>query len=111
MTIPYKNGTLMIVRPHGTSDDFDGPGVNASPRWTGSLGVYVAEELLESATPGRVDLIVKTRVEIPYAVGRLVQNGDELVFTDEEGDAQTRNAASIIHARLVGRVRVILEDV
>jgi hypothetical protein len=107
--IPYVNATLTAITPPGASADYDQPATAGTARWTGTAAIYIAEELLQIETPGRLDEIVRARVEIPYNVGRLVQRGDTLAFT-YENSAQTGVAANIIHASLVGRVRVLLED-
>jgi hypothetical protein len=101
----------------GSSADYDQPAIPGTPRWTGSLGIYVADEVKEiigTSTAGavvadRIDEIVQTRLEIPYNIGRLVQRGDIITYT-YEGESVTRTAGTITHAPLVGRVRVLPED-
>lgn len=109
MAIPYVNATLTAIIPPASSDDYDTPGTSGAARWTGEQGVYVAEELVEDQTGDRVDELVQTRVEIPWPLGRLVNRGDVLTYTYEDGE-RTRKARNIIHAPIVGRVRVTLED-
>jgi hypothetical protein len=105
--IPFVNGALTAIQQGATAEDYDQPAVTGTARWTGNLGVYVAEELAQ--TDGLdVDEIITTRLEIPYQVGRLVQRGDRLVYTYESA-SHTRTARNLIRAELVGRVRVILE--
>lgn len=115
--IPYVNATLTAITPTGASADYDQPAAGGTPRWTGSLGIYVAEETLEElasvtarAVAGdRLDEILRTRLEIPYNIGQLVERGDTLTYTYEGGEVQ-RVAGTITHAPLVGRVRVLLRD-
>jgi hypothetical protein len=115
--IPYVNATLTAITPVGTSADYDTPATDGTPRWTGTLGIYVAEEVVEtiatpsatSAVSNRIDEILQTRLELPYTVGRLVKRGDTLTYT-YEGAAVTRTAGTLSHAPLVGRVRVLLEN-
>lgn len=109
MAIPYVNATLTAITPPGSSDDYDTPGSTGAARWTGASGVYIAEELIEDQTGDRVDELVQTRVEIPWPVGQLVKRGDTLTY-EYEDQARQRVARNIIHAPIVGRVRVTLED-
>ena len=107
--IPYTNATLTSITPVGTSADYDTPAAAGTPRWTGNLPVYVAEELQETDQAVKVDELVHTRLEIPYSVGRLIARGDTLTFTYEDASHQ-RVARDIIRAQLVDRVRVILQE-
>lgn len=117
MTIPYVNATLTAITPKGASADYDETEEEGTPRWTGSLGIYVAEETLEqlasvtsnAAASDRLDEIIRTRLEIPHDIGQLVERGDTLTYT-YEGDATKRVAGTITHAPLVGRVRILLQD-
>jgi hypothetical protein len=117
VTIPYINGMLTAITPKGATADYDQAPADGTPRWTGSLGIYVAEETLEelasvtarAVASDRLDEILRTRVEIPHTVGQLVERGDTLTYT-YEGEDVRRVAGTITHAPLVGRVRVLLED-
>lgn len=107
--IPFTNAALTAIRRGGTAEDYDQPATSGAARWTGNLGVYVAEELRQLETAGDIDEVILTRVEIPYQVGALVARGDTLTYT-YEGASQTRTARNLVRAELVGRVRVTLED-
>jgi hypothetical protein len=107
--IPFRNGTLSSIAPVGTSADYDTPAAPGAPRWEGEEGIYVAEEIVEVLSPGKVDEVLQTRLEIPHFVGRLVHRDDLLTYTYENVTV-TRTAGTITHAPLVGRVRVLLED-
>jgi hypothetical protein len=107
--LPYVNATLSAITAPGTSSDYDTPPVPGAARWTGSLGVYVADELVQVESPGRVDEIIKTRIEIPYTIGQLVKRGDTLAY-QFEATSHTRIAQDLLHAPLVGRVRVVVAD-
>lgn len=107
--LPFVNATLTAITAPGTSADYDTPAAAGAARWTGSTGVYVAEELIEVQSPGKVDEVVRTRVELPYDVGRFVERGDVLAYTYEDAPHE-RVARNITHAKLVGRIRVTLED-
>lgn len=107
--IPYVNATLTAIAPVGTSADYDTPATAGTARWTGSEGIYVAEEIVETLSPGKVDEVKQTRLEIPYTTGRLVQRGDRVTYTYEDAPV-TRVAGTIAHAPLVGRVRVLVEN-
>lgn len=109
MTIPYTNGVLTAVTGVGTSDDYDTPASSGTNRWTGTTGIYVAEEILEELTDGQINEVQRTRLEIPHTVGRLVQRGDTLTYT-HEGTTRTGIAGTLAHAPLVNRVKVLLED-
>lgn len=109
MTIPYSNGTLTGITAVGVSDDYDTAATTGTSRWAGSEPVYVAEEILEELTDGRVDQVQRTRLEIPYRTGKLVKRGDTLTFTFESA-TQTGVAGTLNRAPLVGRVKVLLED-
>jgi hypothetical protein len=109
MTIPYTNATLTAITGPGVAPDYDDPGSPGTARWTGSLPVYVAEELHEVESAGRVDEIIKTRVEIPYQIGQLVKRGDNIAYTYESA-SHTRIAEDLLRAPLVGRVRVLVQD-
>lgn len=106
--IPFCNATLTAVAAGGSAEDYDTPQTSGAPRWTGALGVYVAEELIQVERGGDVDEVVITRLEIPYATGKLVQRGDQLTYTYGSA-AHTRRARNLIRSELVGRVRVTLE--
>jgi hypothetical protein len=107
--IPYRNATLTKITAVGSSDDYDDPAVAGADRWTGSEGIYVDDTRGQILAPGRIDEIEQTRVEIPYAIGKLVQRGDTLTFTFN-GTSQTGIAADLSGDPLVGRRRVLLED-
>ena len=107
--IPYANASLLAITPVGTSTDYDIPEADGIARWTGTQAVYIAEEIVEVLSPGRVDEIKQTRLEIPYDVGKLVQRGDSVTYTYEDA-SRKRTAGTISHAKLVGRVRVMLLD-
>lgn len=114
MTIPFSNASLTAINAGGTAEDYDQVATIGTARWTGSLGIYVAEELVQveggnlRGSQLAVDEVITTRLEIPYAVGRLVQRGDRLTFTYEDA-THTRTARNLMHAELVGRIRVTLE--
>lgn len=107
--LPYVNATLTAVTAVGTSADYDTPAAPGLARWTGSEGIYVAEEIVETLSPGKVDEVKQTRIEIPYTIGKLVERGDTLTYTYEDAPV-ARVAGTITHAPLVGRVRVLLEN-
>lgn len=107
--IPYTNASLTAITSPGNAPDYDQPGTAGAARWTGTRGIYVAEDLHEIESPGRVDEIIKTRLEVPYDIGKLVQRGDTLTYTFE-GASRTRTAQDLLHAPLVGRVRVLVVD-
>jgi hypothetical protein len=107
--IPYTNGTLTAVTSVGTSADYDDEPTPGTVRWTGSLGIYVAEQDVETLSQDRVDEVIQTRLEIPYNIGKLVRRGDTLTYTYENEQVQ-RVAGTITHAPLVGRVRVLPEN-
>lgn len=115
--LPYTNATLTAVTGVGMSADYDTPASSGTTRWTGSAGIYVAEEIVEaispptatSSTSNRIDEIKQTRLELPYDVGKVVVRGDTLTYT-YEGASVSRVAGTISHAALVGRVRVLLEN-
>lgn len=107
--IPYVNAMLTAITNVGSTPDYDDPGTPGGDRWTGAQGIYVAEEIIETLSPGRVDEVKQTRIEIPYGVGKLVQRGDTLTYTYEAA-SQQRKAGTISHAPLVGRVRVLVEN-
>lgn len=109
MSVIYANGQLTKITATGTTDDYDVPGAPGTDRWTGSVGITVRERLLEAISPGRVDEVKETRLELPYDVGKLVARGDTLTFTYEDTE-QTATAGTLIRAQLTGRVRVVLED-
>lgn len=116
--IPYRNATLTSIAGGGTIEDFDTPAGSDTPRWQGSLGIYVADEVSEErvarsvrqASGGRVvDELVSTRLEIPYDIGRLAQRGDTMTYSFE-GSTHQRAVRDIIRSEAVGRVRVLLVD-
>lgn len=109
--IPFTNAVLSSIAGGGSAEDYDTAAGAPTARWTGTLGVYVAEELQEAVAGGglAVTEVVTDRVEIPHAIGQLVQRGDTLTFTYEDV-VQTRKARDIIRSAAVGRVRVLLED-
>lgn len=108
--IPYMNATLTAVTPAATSDDYDHASTYGAARWTGSVGVYVAEERVEELSAGRQDEVLQTRLEMPYTgPGVLVERGDKLTYT-LDGETVNRFAGTITRAPLMGRVRVLLVD-
>lgn len=68
----------------------------------------MSESTDEVQTPGRVDEVVRTRLEIPYAVGSKVRRGDVLVYVYEDAQRE-RVAEDIVRSEIVGRVRVLVE--
>jgi hypothetical protein len=115
--IPYANATLTEILQPGNAPDWDTAAGAGIARWSGTLGVYVADEVIEQeraatlAAGGQVTGLVKTRVEIPWSVGRLVQRGDTLRWThNETGVSWTRVVEDITGTRLIDRVRVLVED-
>jgi hypothetical protein len=109
MAIPFSNAALTKITSVGSGDDYDQPASTGTDRWTGSVGIYVAEEIVEVLGNERVDEVKQTRLEIPYAVGQLIVRGDTLTYT-YEGAQVPRVAGTISRAQLIGRVRVLLED-
>lgn len=107
--LPLVNARLTAVTPVGATADFDAPAGAAAPRWTGNVGVYVAEEVLEQITAGRIDQVQRTRIELPWTPGSLVRRGDTLTYT-YEGQTQTATAGTIARASVVNRVQVLAED-
>jgi hypothetical protein len=109
--LPYVNGTLTSVGGDDISADYDTPGSVGTPKWTGSAGIFVSEDLLEADSAGRVDLVVSTRLEIPASVGGRIEQGDQLSYT-YDGAPFVRRANSITRtgSALHGRVRVILQN-
>lgn len=107
--IPYTNASLTAITAVGTSPDYDNPGSPGTARWTGSQGIYVVEEPVETLSPGRVDEVVQTRLEIPWSVGSLVRRGDTLTFTFK-GAQETGIAGTVTGDQLLGRRRVLLEN-
>jgi hypothetical protein len=106
--IPFANATLTTITAAAIAEDYDQAAVPGDARWTGALGIYVSQELTQTEGDG-VDEIITTRLEIPYAIGQLVQRGDTLTYTFETA-AHARVARNLIRSELVGRVRVILEN-
>ncbi len=109
MMLPWTNGTLTKITSVGTSGDFDVPSAPGTDRWTGSVGVTIRERSVETLSPGSVDLVKRTRMELPYEVGRLVVQGDTLTYS-YEGVTHARPVDDVLRAELVGRVRVELEE-
>jgi PPE-repeat protein len=111
VTIPFINATLTKIAADDASAGGDYEVVIAAPaaRWTGSVAVYVTDTYQEVEGATRIDLLTKTRMEIPYYVGRLIQQNDHLTYTFE-GAAQERIADNIIRSELVGRVQIIFRD-
>lgn len=107
--IPYANARLTAITAPGNAPDYDQPGSAGAARWTGSVGIYVSEDLHEVESPGRIDEIIQTRVEIPHVVGKLVRRGDTLSYTSQEtGASSDRVAEDLIFSPIVGRVRVLV---
>ena len=71
------------------------------------LAADPADELLTVESPGTVDEIERTRVEIPYSVGVNVVRGDTLVY-QFEGVEHHRVVDDLTRAALTGRVRCLL---
>jgi hypothetical protein len=108
--IPYINASLKEVRPQDVGgDDYDTLVTASAVRWSGAVGIYVTDQFIEVAGAERIDLLTKTRVEIPYDVGRYVQQGDVLTYTFE-GTTHVRTVANVIRSQYVGRVQVIFQD-
>lgn len=107
--LPATNAKLTAIRPAEFSEDGDFDGQADDDRWTGQVGVWVAEEQVENADGDTVDELVQTRLEIPYDVGRQIVRGDVLVY-DFEDSTHERRAATIVRAALVGRVKVLVSD-
>lgn len=116
MTIPLANAVLTAINQGGTADDYDTPATGGAARWTGSVDIYVAEQILQAESPPSagdlaprdVDEVLTARLEIPAWVGAQIQRGDSLTFTYESA-TKVRTVRNIIRAPFVGRVRVTLE--
>lgn len=106
--IPYVNATLTAITAPGAGDGYDVDAPAGGQRWAGTVGIYVAEELVQIESPGRLDEVVRTRLEIPYRVGQLVRRGDTLAYELDGVVQQPRTAQNIIASRLTGRVRITL---
>lgn len=106
--IPASNATLTKIAAVGTSDDYDHAATAGATRWESTIGVYVAERLIENIAASKIDELVETRMEIPYTVGKNVVRGDTLTYL-KDGISLQRKAGTVWHNQLVGRVRVILE--
>lgn len=107
--LPAVNATLTAIAAVGSSGDgYDDP-TGGAPRWSGNLGIWVAEEILEEIEGGELNEVLRTRLELPYTVGKIVKRGDRVTYVYEDQPV-TRTAGTISHAKLVGRVRVLLED-
>lgn len=105
----YTNATLTAVNAAGTAADFDVPAAAGAARWTGTIGIIVDDSKSTLNTPGRTDEIEQTRLEIPWRVGSLVQQGDSLTYT-YGGVTQTRIAADLSGDPMLNRRRVLLRD-
>ena len=104
--IPYVNGELTKITAPGTGDGYDTDPAPGPDRWTGSAGIYVADALVQLESPGRVDELVRTRLEIPYRVGQIVERGDKLTYSLDGVDQGQRTVENILASRLTGRVRI-----
>lgn len=111
MTLPYINATLTQIRPDDASDggDYDVVTAPQAPRWSGSAPAYVTDAFQEIEGSQRIDLLTKTRIEVPYYVGAQIQQNDHLTYTFEDGQHE-RIADNIIRSQFVGRVQVIFRD-
>lgn len=107
--IPYVNATLTAISGGYTGEEYDSTNTPATPAWTGSEPIYVEDRLVEVESPGRVDEVRKTRVEVGYAVGSLVSRGDVVSFV-LEGTSLTRTVEDLIRTPLLDRVRLVMED-
>ena len=107
--IPYVNARLTAITAPGTAADYDAPAGAGTSRWTGAAGIYVAEQITEVESPGRVDEVLITRVEVPSTIGRLIQRGDSITYTYDDA-SRTRTVEDLARAPLVGRVRLALQD-
>jgi hypothetical protein len=109
--LPYVNGTLTKISGAGGDDYYHSTGGVGADKWAGSKGIFVSEDLLEADSPGRVDLVVTTRLEVPADVGGQIEQGDQLAYT-YDGAPFVRRANSITRtgSALHGRVRVILQN-
>lgn len=105
----YTNATLTTIRAPGTAADYDIPAVAGSTRWTGSVGVTIRHDpIVESQAGGVLDVVRKTRMEIEYSVGSVIQQNDAVTYV-YEGTTTTRRVDDITRSPLVGRVRIELE--
>jgi hypothetical protein len=107
--LPAINATLTQIAGQGLAADYNDPGTAGTAKWAGSTGIWVADQILQVEGPDKVTEVLQTRLEIPWDVGQTVARGDTLSFT-YEGTARNRVARNVIHAPIVGRVRITLED-
>lgn len=111
MTLIWTNATLTKVTAPGTTDDYDVAGGAGADRWTGSVGVTVRRDpIVETQSGEALNVVRSTRIEIPYDVGRLIQQNDALTYSYED-TTWTRRVDDILRVEKVGRVRVELEPV
>lgn len=115
--IPYKNAVLTAITAVGTTQDYDVPAQPGVDRWTGSEPIYVSETLTDvqssrvgdPASGQRLDILVATRLEVPYPIGRLAASGDTVTYT-YEGAERVRLINDILLSPLVNRARLVLAD-
>lgn len=107
MVFPLVNATLTKVAPT-VSADYDLAAGDGVVRWQGTLPAYLSEELVEDVEGNRVDVLLKTTIVIPAAIGRLVQATDQITYA-YDGATHTRQVASVSVVAILNRARVALE--
>lgn len=107
--IPYANARLTKIQAVSGSKDYDQDTTLGEVKFAGRVGIYAHDELAQTDGADGVTEREQTRLEIPYQTGRGIERGDRVTFT-LEGAEQTRVVKDRSKDRLVGRVRVVLED-
>jgi hypothetical protein len=109
VSVPVANATLTAISGGSTAEDYDTPAGAPTAKWTGSVGVYVVDELVRAVSPGRVDELRKTSIVLPAALARNVKRSDTLTFR-YQGAAQTRTARDVRITEIARTARVTFED-
>jgi hypothetical protein len=105
----WSNGVLTKITGPGTSEDFDVPAGVGAQRWAGAVDITIRRDPIVEVRNGQtLDVVRTTRIEIPYDVGRLIEQGDTLTYLYEERE-WARAVDDITRVPLTGRVRVELE--
>lgn len=109
MALVWTNAVLTKITGTGTSGDYDVPESAGPDRWTGQADITVRRDpIVEVQGAQALNVVRTTRIEIPYDIGRLVQQNDTLTYT-YEGTTWNRRVDDITRVQLTGRVRVELE--
>ncbi len=109
MIFPVTNARLTLVAGGGFTEDYGLPEGADTTRWTGDVGAYVTDRVLEQVNGNSADQVRVTRLTIPANLGLEVNTGDSVTWS-QYGTVRTRRVRNIEDHTVTGTIRLNLWD-